>query len=205
MTQRPTSGKPDITSVVRQRKHLILPIDDPRNNDRYRKAHPDVIFKGYSKPKILGYSDLNPAERNRPGIRTSNNTTTQAAHSSHAPAGNPSLAQSDYVNDLLDSEIPEASGSGESDEPFFYYEVSSEDYVPEDYGYQPVRNSRSSEGVSTDEDGGELIPPTNLYVYDIAVIPEVDSSDGIPTYMATLTFDAENSADDYEIRIVKAQ
>jgi len=202
LTNVNNGARPDVTGVSRNQKQLVIPVDDERNNESFKSRNPNVIFRGRRKKKVPKHSDLNPIQRSRPHVRI-NNTPTSGRTSPHSVVGQTPQALGNPVDDAFNNDPePEGSESG-----FLFHELANEDYTLED----DMNNNSDSDrniirtyegGLSVDE-SDSLSIPQNLSIADITVFSQTESTDGIPTYVATLTFDVGSPADDYEIRIVK--
>lgn len=206
MTQNPQSGRSDSTNIVRSNRPFVLPIDDPRNNPKFRKAHPQVKFEGHSKPRVAKNKDLHPAQKHRPEIKTKHKQGRLGTHSSHAPAGSVSPAIGNHTDSLIDGNPSDSDGD---EDGFSMHEVADEAYTPEqdanEYGHAGLDRLRAIDGVVADTQDHNIAAPTNLSVDSFLFMTEGLDGTGVPTYSATLSFDSEIGYQDYEIRIVKLE
>ena len=202
MTNANNVGRPDVTGVSRNQKQLIIPIDDERNNARFRHRHPNIIFQGYRKKSVPKYHDLPPLLRNRPHTRI-NHPVISGRSSPHSAVGQTPQALGDPVDDAFSNDYNPSNAENN----FLFHEVADENYTLED---DANNNSdadrdviRAYEGASQGSSENNLSIPVNLSISNITTNAQIESTDGIPTYVTTLTFDVDVPADDYEVRIVK--
>ena len=168
------------------------------------KKHPEVKFEGLRPRKVAVRDDLHPIKRNKPGVKTKIFTGDKGHHPTHAGAGQVSPGMGNAALKMLS----EADEDADTDS-YMFYEIADESYtLKDDYEMnsdEDMRVLRNSEGSNEIDDVKDIQPPQNIMVEDIAVVPQTESTDGVPTYMASIIFDDAELGDEYEIRIVKKQ
>lgn len=204
MTKSKKVGKSAIKSVLQNQRQIILPIDDARNNPIFRKSHPYVIFKGTSPPPVTTYSQTSAVAKSDVTTRLNiiPDSLTSTAHL------NPTRVVEDsdsYVDQVFEGNYD--NPSDQSDETsFLFHEVAQESYdldfdTSVGGGVNPA--ILSSEGVAVVTSDTFMPSPTNLSVSEFTLNAETSSTDGNPTYIATLAFESMGLEDGYEIRLIK--
>jgi len=203
-------GNPASKKIVQNRHRLVLPIDDHRNNEKFRLTHPDVVFEGLSKPKKKKASKLHPIHKHNHHIKTKHIPHGHVPNS-HAKSGDVSMTPEDdalynlmYEEHVQDNDSEE---NGDGSEDFLFHEMINEEFdlfLDDQYfgGTYPEPNGNINGSVVHDE-YENLPPPTNLSISSVTLEPQVISGDGIPTYVASLFFSTIGNDDEYEIRIMK--
>ena len=204
MTKSKKVGKSAIKSVLQNQKHIILPVDDARNNPRFRKSHPYVIFKGRSEPPVLPYSRLSAVAKSSVTTR-SNIIPDSLSGTTHLNPTRMVEDSEEYVDQAYETARASSIDEG-SEDSFLFHEVAQESYdIDFDNtvggGVEPI--VPSTEGVAIVSQDISMLPPTNLSVSDFALNAETNSTDGNPTYIATLAFESMGLEGDYEIRLIK--
>lgn len=196
MTKSIKVDKSEFKGAIRQQSQITLPINDRRNNPKFKRLNPHVKFEGATQKN--NKVPNNPVARSNPNARLLNvdphhvSPTSVAGEPPAGVAGQPVDDQSDEANS----------------HEFLFHEIAHEDYSSElDHEIHGDFNNVSSrifEGQNVSIDTDTVPVPTNLSVVEITIDDaQTQSGDGVPTYMAKLGFDSDGSYDDYEIRIVK--
>lgn len=207
MAKSKKSGKPAVKPALQNHPPIVLPVDDPRNNAKYKKEHPYVTFKGKSKPPVKKVPALPRTKVSKPV------TKVKPIPQSGIPKTHPKVTvhTQDYDDDTVSAveqslDLDSDSDNFNSDAPFLFHEIAQENYdvdYDNELGGTIDPSVLSTEGVITSETSDVLTPPSNLAVDDITITAQVNSKDGLPTYTATLSFNANDFDEDYEIRLVK--
>jgi hypothetical protein len=206
----PKSGQPASRSAVQNERRIVLPIDDPRNNPRYRHLHPNVVFEGKSEKKHKKAKHHTHHKKHDHHTKTKKHHHGHHSHA-HPTAHNPVRHAGQNADDDMEySEYTEVDGddeySNDQGEDFAFHEMIGEEYDVHSDGYEnngwtptPIGTTN---GTITTETVTHLAPPQNIRI-EVTPDAQTNSGDGIPTYMAALYFSSDAVADDYEIRIVK--
>ena len=203
--------RPDVRGAVRYNTPMTLPVDDPRNNARFRRLFPNVKFEGKSKnPKKVLPGQYPSVQRNNPNVSLVQ-PPNLGNPSSHSSPNNtvPSAQVADQLAERTNTPEVDPNENPDNLGAFSFYDVASEGYTA---GLDSTRNDSQNSninrvGANTGATNSNLTNPvnipTNLNVYNITLSPQISSGDGIATYVATVSFDAPFPADDYEVRLVK--
>lgn len=210
MSTLPTSGNPASKKILQNHHRIILPEDDPRNNENFRRLHPNVVFQGQSKKNKRQVKKLNSVDRHHQHtqtILTSHSNTSQG----HPAAGQAlaSVENNDTVSLILGSSSLESDPNDvtEGGEDFLFHEMMQESFdLQQDdryYGGSIPTANGPTDGVVGQENFAHITPPTNLSIGTITLEPQVNAGDGIATYAASLFFNTIGNDTDYEVRIMK--
>jgi hypothetical protein len=204
----PKAGNSDNRQGDSNFYRVTLTVDDQRNNDVFRASYPEVIFSGTLPPNILKTFDQDVVDRNRPEVRSRSIPVDPLSSALDAPEGSGILLAEeddlDYVEaqDYYIFNDPEIT----QDKDFDFFEILDEGYDPafDDNARDPYAPIDKYDDVDVTVNP-DMIPPSNISVYDIALEEKRISSDGKPTYTAPVSFTVPDgfNADDFEIRIVK--
>lgn len=196
--------------VVQGQDFITIPIDDPRNNPLFRKAHPYVIFEGYSKPKLKRVPDLSEVDRFRPeAISIVDNENIPPAPNLTVVQAN--SAQNAIASNLKNSEMYELSDDSSAKNQFFLFNEIAKEFYDRDFDLKIYPNDnnyvkKSTIGITNDMPQIRLVPPSDITSANelSAKFVKTQSKDGIPTYEYPIKFMSDNYDGDFEIRIVKA-
>jgi hypothetical protein len=203
-----TAGNSDNRQGDSSYYNVTLTTDDHRNNDDFRKDHPEINFDGMLPPNMLKVSDQDVVDKNRPEVRSMTIPGDPLSSGLDAPETTEILASEEDNLDYIDSQqyyIFNEDRPGE-DKDFDFFEILDEGY---DSSFDDdVRDPASPIDKYEEADvavNSDMMPPTNIEVFDIALEEKNVSSDGKPTFNAPVSFTVPDgfNADDFEIRIVK--
>lgn len=190
---------------------FTLPEDDHRNNPKFRKAHPHVKFEGKRKPRVLKHNTAHLVAKHNPKTKTiilapKKNISTQPRPGELPDSGvNPDKEDMNLEVSGLTFDPDEGADIG----GFLFHEIAHEMYdANADMELNTGTNSAPAGvtlGANTSTDTVLLDPPTALSIATITIDAQTLSTDGIPTYMASLGFNAADFGNDFEIRILKQQ
>lgn len=200
--------KSEFKGPIRQQKIITLPVDDPRNNPKFKRLNPHVKFEGKSKKKPTSPKEHGPVQRSRPETRA--NTQPNLSGTTNVPVNHPPEGMQSTTKLPMDGgQAQEVDNATETNE-FLFHEVADENYSLQtendlNGGFQNTLQ-RTFEGQNNNLESDSVPIPTNLSVTELTIDDaQTSSGDGNPTYLAKLNFEAGDLYDDYEIRIVKAQ
>lgn len=211
MAEHPVKpGNPASKKITQNRVRMVLTIDDHRNNEKFRLMHPDVVFEGYSKPKKKKAHKLHSVHKHSHHVKTKH-IPRSSVPNGHAAAGHAAVpigddALHDFLHDEHEGENDSEEQSGSGDD-FLFHELMNEDFdldLDDQHfsGAYPESNGNSDGSVTHDE-VDSMPAPTNLSVASLTLEPQIDSGDGIPTYVASLLFSTFGNDSEYEVRIMK--
>jgi hypothetical protein len=216
----PSSGNHANRRINHHQRIVHLHVDDSRNNAAFKKTHPNVVFdlpaRGRTRPHAGNSPSVN--RHNPPAHNPTTHTPQPSQVNPHAPASvpqapastPPASSSSPQDMDTQYGEIVAVFEESDSDNPqndFIFYEMINEnfDLFMDDSQYNGTNAvpGGPTEGVHTQEEKNNLIPPSDISVLSITQEPQISSGDGIATYAVSLSFNSESSDVDYELRIVK--
>ena len=210
MSITPTSGSPSNKKILQNHHRMVLPEDDPRNNETFRLHHPNVVFEGKTK------KNKNKIDKHHSVHRHQHYNKTKPIPHVNVPNGHPaagaalsSIENPDTVNLALGSNDLEnyENDISEGGESFLFHEMMNESFdlsLDDKYygGSTPVVNG-PSDGVVRNDNVSYIPAPTNLAIATVTLEPQISTGDGIATYAASLFFNTIGNDTDYEIRIMK--
>ena len=204
----PRAGNSDNRQGDSNFYRVTLTTDDQRNNDGFRSSYPEVIFSGTLPPNMLKTFDQDVVDRNRPEVRSRTIPGDPLSSALDAPEGDGILLAEENNLDYVDAQEYYIFNDPEitQDKDFDFFEILDEGY---DSSFDDeVRDPYAPIDKYDDVDvtvNPDMVPPSNIEVYNIALEEKNVSSDGKPTFNAPVSFTVPDgfNADDFEIRIVK--
>ena len=205
----PKSGNPATKKIQQHDHRLVLPIDDSRNNPKFRREHPNVVFEGKKKPKVVHPKKQHPAVKHSKETKA-HHIAPKKKPTSHPSPRTPVITSDPSITDLIDGPDPEdeiLDDTEDDGESFLFNELVDENYDMESdmvlYNGSTAIPAGVLEGVNTSDTAPTLTPPENLSVANLTLEAQTDAQDGIATYAATLAFSSTGYDEDYEVRIIK--
>lgn len=203
------SGSPATKRIQQHDHRIVLPIDDQRNNPKFRREHPNVVFEGKKKPKVVHPKKHHPAVKHRKDTKAHHVVAKKKPTGQPAPR-TPDVPLDPTITELVDGpDISEAiaDDAEEGGESFLFNELVDEsfDLDMDDALYNGATAIPSGflDGVNTTDTAPNLTPPENLSVANVTLEAQVNAQDGNATYAGTLLFTSTGFDEDYEIRIMK--
>lgn len=204
------SGIDAIKTIIQNEPKIHLYENDPRNNRKFRTAHPNVVFDLIAPISIITPNTVNTVKKHRHEINTKNIIDVNGQKLPEP--GRPPLSSMDkelkkrklFGRNPVDNKFLKYH---EDSKHFLFHEMVNESYdiaMDDEHesgaDHQPVQ---IVSGADHTEENTSLTPPVNLVASvqstDLAQSPQ----GGQPTWETTLNFDVDGLADDYEIRIIK--
>lgn len=204
MTGFSNSGTPASKVALQNQAPVYLPMDDDRNNPKFREQNPWVVFVDRSDPRITDPSSRDSVTRSAasgsPDAKSGNENP-----SLHDNPANPS-GDSDQERELMNqNNMPDQS---DGDAGIDYGAAATEGVDPDLIANSDGPNpDNSTQGVSSAPSvtrySKTVMPPYNLSIQEETYVVENESGDGIPTYSVVLSFDAEGYELEYTALVVK--
>lgn len=203
MTRSKDSGKPASKAALQNQPIVYLSEDDHRNNSKFRKRYPYVIFVDSSDPRILNANEMDSVTRSDPSVFSRVFPNSENPQTHFSPGADGGLEDGD-IDGVDQPSVPDGEpGIKGTDAGQEGYDADGVGKGAE--GSLPDASSQSS-GLLDGIDGrgeGQVMPPYDLAIDEGTYVVENESLDGIPTYSVTLTFESDGQGFDYVPLLVK--
>lgn len=204
------SGKPAIKTILQNEQKIHLYEDDPRNNEKFRKAHPNVVFEGIAPVPFNLPENVNSIKRHRNETDTKNFVSINGQENPKSGFEFISALEKSLRRKKNFDKDPARHNlikRLEDENQFLFHEMLHEMYdLERDDDHESGADhlpTQKIEGADQSHDNLSLLPPVNL----VAAVQQPDLSTspqgGQPTWEVTLNFDVDGLTDDYEIRVIK--
>jgi hypothetical protein len=204
------SGKYAVKGILQNQQKLTFFEDDPRNNAKFRKNHPNFVFEGLRPATVITPENVDSISKHRQETNTKN-FVNRNGQTHPLPGEEIKLAFSKEVEELkkfgLHPEDKRHLQKFEDHSEFLFHEILHEMYdLERDEEHESAASHvpvQKMEGVDHSEDRVSMIAPANLVASALQQDLSVSPQGGQPTWEVTLNFDVDGLTDDYEIRVIK--